>query len=136
MRIPRENFEGVQPISLLGDGFRPISQIATAIEDQFIEDGTVCKEYDEDDHFVGQRWDCHVPSFQVLCYLYEGYFVAVRLQMAIINRYGLRGQNLIQIVTQRSQIVYWFNISNQPQGHNSFKRHIRVGTLKLDCFGR
>ena len=35
----------IQPISSLRDGFWPVS----AVEDEFIEDGSVCKEYDEDD---------------------------------------------------------------------------------------
>jgi hypothetical protein len=53
----------IQPISSLRDGFWPISRIASTIEDVFIEDGNVCKEYDEDDHFVGQRQDRPAPSF-------------------------------------------------------------------------
>jgi hypothetical protein len=48
------------------------------LEDQFVEDGSVHEEYDEDDHFVGQRQDCPVPIFWVLCNLYEGYFVVVQ----------------------------------------------------------
>jgi hypothetical protein len=44
----------MQPISWLQDGFRHVSQIASAAEDLFIENGIVCEEYDEDDHFVGQ----------------------------------------------------------------------------------
>jgi hypothetical protein len=39
---------------LLRDGFRHVSWIASAAEDQFIEDGSVREEYGEDDHFVGQ----------------------------------------------------------------------------------
>jgi hypothetical protein len=68
----------IQPIPSLQDGFRPVSRIASIVEDEFIEDGSVHKEYDEDDHFVGQRRDRHTPSFRVLCDLYEDYFVAIR----------------------------------------------------------
>jgi hypothetical protein len=68
----------IQPLPSLQDGFWPISQIASAPEDEFIEDGNVHKEYDEDDHFVGQRQDHPAPSFQVLRDVYEGYFVDVR----------------------------------------------------------
>jgi hypothetical protein len=68
----------IQPILSLRNGFWPVSRIASVVEDEFIEDGNVRKEYEEDDHFVGQRRDCPTPSFQVLRDLYEGYFVAVR----------------------------------------------------------
>jgi hypothetical protein len=68
-----------QPLPSLQDEFWPESWIASIHEDEFIEDGNVRKEYDEDDHFVGQRQDCPAPSFRVLHDVYEGYFVAVRL---------------------------------------------------------
>jgi hypothetical protein len=68
----------IQHSTLLRDGFWPVSLYAPAIEDQFVEDGSVREEYDEDDHFVGQRRDCPIPSFRVACDLYKGYFVAVR----------------------------------------------------------
>jgi hypothetical protein len=68
----------VQTLSSLRDGFWPVTQFASALEDVFLEDGSIHKEYDEDDHFVGQRRDCPAPSFRVLCDLFEGYFVAVR----------------------------------------------------------
>jgi hypothetical protein len=68
----------IQSIPLLRDGFWPISQIASSVEDQFMEDGSVRKEYNEDDHFIGQRWDHPIPSFRVSHDLYDGYFVAVR----------------------------------------------------------
>ena len=42
-----------------------------------MEDGSVREEGDADDHFVGQTWDCPIPSFRVSCDLYEGYFVVV-----------------------------------------------------------
>jgi hypothetical protein len=53
----------IQPIPLLRDGFWPETRIASTIEDQFSEDGSVCKQYDEDDIFVGQRQDRPTPSF-------------------------------------------------------------------------
>jgi hypothetical protein len=52
-------------------------RFALALEDQFVEGGSICKEYDKDDYFVGQRPDCLAPSFQVSRNLYEGYFVVV-----------------------------------------------------------
>jgi hypothetical protein len=63
----------IQPITSLWDGFWPVNRIASAGED-----GSIRKEYDEDDHFIGQRWDCPTPSFGVSCDLYEDYFIAVR----------------------------------------------------------
>jgi hypothetical protein len=89
----------VEPLALLQDGFWPITRFTLDLEDQFIEDGSVCKEYDENDHFIGHRQDYHAPFFQVSRNFYEGYFVVFGLQMAIINCYGLQGQNLILIVT-------------------------------------
>ena len=68
----------IQQIPFLHDRFWPINWIASIVEDEFIEDGSVYEEYDKDDHFVGQRRDCPAPSFQVLYDLYEGYFVALR----------------------------------------------------------
>jgi hypothetical protein len=53
----------IQPLPSLRDGFWPLSRIASAPEDEFIEDGNVREEYDEDDHFVGQRRDRPAPSF-------------------------------------------------------------------------
>ena len=53
----------IQSMPLLRDGFWPISRIVSATENQFIEDGSICKEYDEDDYFVGQRWERPTPSF-------------------------------------------------------------------------
>jgi hypothetical protein len=68
----------VQTLSSLRDEFWPVTRFVTAPEDVFLEDGSVREEYDEDDHFVGQRRDRPAPSFQVLRDLFEGYFVAVR----------------------------------------------------------
>jgi hypothetical protein len=68
----------IQPLPSLWDGFWPESRIASILEDEFIEDGNVRKEYNEDDYFVGQKRDHLAPSFRVLRDVYEGYFVAVR----------------------------------------------------------
>ena len=56
--------------------------------------------------------------------------------MVIVFRYGLRRQNLIQIVTQSGQTVYQISISNQYHGHNLFTKHTALGILKLDCVGK
>ena len=37
----------------LKNGFWPITRVAPSFEDEFTETGNVCKEYDEDNHFVG-----------------------------------------------------------------------------------
>ena len=50
------------PISLQ-NGFWPSTRIAHAVEYEFIEEGDVCKEYGEDDHFVGNMCDRLPPSF-------------------------------------------------------------------------
>ena len=47
----------IQSLPLPWDGFWPLSRIASAPEDEFFEDGNICEEYNEDDHFVGQRHD-------------------------------------------------------------------------------
>jgi hypothetical protein len=62
----------IQPMPLLRDGFWLVTQFASILEDWFIEDGSVCKEHDEDDHFVGHRRDRPAPLFWVLLDLYEG----------------------------------------------------------------
>jgi hypothetical protein len=67
----------VQPLPSLCDGFWPVTRFAAALEDQFVEDGSVCKEYDEDDHFIGQTRDHPALSFRVSCYFFEDYFVVV-----------------------------------------------------------
>ena len=48
------------------------------MEDGFTKEGDVCKEYGEDDHFVGHRCDHPSPSFEVGRDLYAGYFFAFR----------------------------------------------------------
>jgi hypothetical protein len=53
----------IETMAMLCDGFWPIMQFALASEDQFVEDGSIQKKYNEDDHFVGQRQDCPTPSF-------------------------------------------------------------------------
>jgi hypothetical protein len=67
----------IQPMPLLRDGFWPISRIVSTTKDEFIEDGSVRIEYDEDDRFIGQRLDCPTPLFRVLRDMNEGYFVAI-----------------------------------------------------------
>ena len=37
----------------LKDGFWPMTRVTPSFEDEFTEIGDVCKEYDEDEHFVG-----------------------------------------------------------------------------------
>jgi hypothetical protein len=69
----------VQPLSSLRDGFWLVTWFTSALEDQFVEDNSVCEEYDEDDYFVGQGRDRLAPSFQVLHDLFEGYFIIVWL---------------------------------------------------------
>jgi hypothetical protein len=32
-----------------------VTRFASTLDDQFIENGSVCEEYDEDYHYVGQR---------------------------------------------------------------------------------
>jgi hypothetical protein len=98
-----------------------------------IEDGSVREEYDEDDHFVGQRRDRHAPSFQVSHDLYEGYFVAVRLADG--------DSHLVWIAQAKSDPncnPEWPNcvLIQYRQGHNLLRRHTVVGILKLDCVGR
>ena len=68
----------IEVVALLSDGFWPIMWFASTLEVQFVEDGSVCKEYNKDDHFVGQRWDCHAPYFWVSNNLYDCYFVAIQ----------------------------------------------------------
>jgi hypothetical protein len=50
-----------------------------ALEDQFVEDGNVCKEYNEDDHFVGKKRDRLASIFQISHNHYEGNFIVVWL---------------------------------------------------------
>ena len=65
------------PISLQ-NGFWPSTRIAHAVEDEFIDEGVVRKEYGENNHFVGHRCDLPPPSFRIGRDLYAGYFVALR----------------------------------------------------------
>jgi hypothetical protein len=41
-----------EPFASLWEEFHPITQFLSALEDQFVENGSVCKEYNEDD-FIG-----------------------------------------------------------------------------------
>ena len=47
----------------LHGGFWPSSRFSLDVEDEFMNDGTVCEEYAEDAPFVGRRHDRLVPSF-------------------------------------------------------------------------
>ena len=42
----------IQTLSLLWNGFWPKSRFESTLKDQFIEDGTVRKKYNVDDHFI------------------------------------------------------------------------------------
>jgi hypothetical protein len=53
----------VQSSPSLREGFRPVTWFASVPEDEFVEDSSVREEYNEDDHFVGQRRDRPAPSF-------------------------------------------------------------------------
>ena len=62
----------------LKDGFWPTTRVTPSFEDEFMETGNVHKEYEEDEHFVGQACDCPIELFRVNWDIYEGYFVALR----------------------------------------------------------
>jgi hypothetical protein len=62
----------------LRNGFWPSSRFGPALEDEFLDDGTVHEEYAEDAPFVGRRHDRSPPSFHVGRDVYVGYFLAVR----------------------------------------------------------
>jgi hypothetical protein len=62
----------------LQNGFWPSSRSGLAVEDEFMDDGTICEEYAEDAPFVGQRRDRLPPSFRVGRDVFAGYFLAVR----------------------------------------------------------
>ena len=49
----------------LHSGFWPTSRFGLDVEDEFMDDGTVCEEYAKDAPFVGYSRDCPVPSFCV-----------------------------------------------------------------------
>jgi hypothetical protein len=59
-------------------GFWPSSRFGLDMEDEFMDDGTVCEEYAEDAPFMGRRHDHPAPSFRVGQDVYAGYFIAVR----------------------------------------------------------
>jgi hypothetical protein len=63
----------------LQNGFWPSSRFAPAVEDEYMDDGTVRKEYAEDAPFVGCRRDRPPPSFHVGRDVYARYFLVVRL---------------------------------------------------------
>jgi hypothetical protein len=62
----------------LRNGFWPLSRFGLALEDEFLDDGTVREEYAEDTPFVGRRRDHPLPSFCVGRDVYAEYFLAIR----------------------------------------------------------
>ena len=60
------------PISLQ-NGFWPSTHIVHGVKDDFTEEDNVCKEYGENDHFVGHRCDRPPPSIRIGCDLYASY---------------------------------------------------------------
>ena len=61
----------------LHGGFWPSSRFSLDVEDEFIDDGTICEEYAEDAPFVGCRHNRPTPSFCVGCDVFVGYFIVV-----------------------------------------------------------
>jgi hypothetical protein len=61
----------------LRGGFWPSSRFGLDVEDEFMDDGTICEEYTEDAPFLGRRRDRPAPSFQVGRDVYAGYFIIV-----------------------------------------------------------
>jgi hypothetical protein len=72
----------------LQNGFWPSSRFNPAIEDEFMDDGTIGEEHAEDAPFVKQRCNRPTPSFRVGCDVFAGYFLA-----AICVRSRLLGQS-------------------------------------------
>jgi hypothetical protein len=62
----------------LCSGFWPSSRFGLDVEDEFIDDGTICEEYAKDAPFVERRRDRPVPLFCVGQDVYARYFIAVR----------------------------------------------------------
>ena len=63
--------------AVLRDGCWPMSRVAPLFEDQFMETGDVCEEFDENDHFVGHARDHPTNSFPVSQGLHEGNFIMI-----------------------------------------------------------
>ena len=64
-------------LQTLQNGFRPSSRFACGIENKYMDDGIVRKEYAKNALFVGCRCDCPPPSFHVGRDIYAGYFLMV-----------------------------------------------------------
>ena len=62
----------------LQKGLWPSSRFVPTVEDEYMDDGRVRKEYAEDALFVGYRHDCPPPSFRVGRDVYARYFLAVQ----------------------------------------------------------
>jgi hypothetical protein len=55
----------ISVLQTLQNGFWPSSRFVPTVEDEYMDDGIVRKEYAEDAPFVGRRRDCPPPSFPV-----------------------------------------------------------------------
>lgn len=71
--------EPMDIITSLQDGFWWTSWIDWTIEDKFTESDDFREDYNETDHFVGQRHHFLLSSFWVACVVYEGCFLAIKL---------------------------------------------------------
>ena len=68
----------ISVLRTLQNGFWLSSRFAPTVEDKYIDDDTVRKEYAKDALFVGHRHDHPPPSFRVGRDIYVGYFLAVQ----------------------------------------------------------
>jgi hypothetical protein len=66
-------------LQTLQNGFWPTSRFVPIVEDEYMDDGTVCEEYAKDALFVGRTRDRPPPSFRVGRDIYARYFLVVRL---------------------------------------------------------
>ena len=57
--------------------FWPSSRFGLDVEDEFLDDGTICEEYAEDAPCVGRRYNRPAPSFCIGRDEYVGYFIVV-----------------------------------------------------------
>jgi hypothetical protein len=55
----------ISVLETLRGGFWPSSRFGLDVEDEFMDDNTVCEEYAEDAPFVGRRRNHPAPSFCV-----------------------------------------------------------------------
>jgi len=69
-----------EPIELfvaLKDKFWPSTQVSPIEGDELDDHGEVHEEFAKDDTLVGTLHNRPLPSFQVACDLYEGYFISI-----------------------------------------------------------